>query len=50
MYASRTIAAVNREIRPTRTLLVGEERRTVRVIQGRGTARRQAIAESWGRR
>lgn len=47
MYASATIGyATTSEIRPTRTVCKGGDRRTIRVQPGRSTARRQAIADS----
>ncbi|MFI6228691.1 hypothetical protein ACIBCR_15420 [Micromonospora echinospora] len=51
MTASVTIGHIARETRrPTRTLIDGDTRRTVRVRPARTNARRQAIAESWGNR
>lgn len=50
MYASVGIQRATREIRPTRTIGTGDERRTVRVTTGRGNARRAAINASWAAR
>ena len=51
MHASATIGySTTREIRPTRRVVIDGDRRTIRVQPGRGTARRQAIADSLGSR
>lgn len=46
MFASVTTGHTAREIRSTRIVGQGDERRTIRVQQGRGNTRRAAIAES----
>jgi len=45
---SSTIGYASAEIRSTRTVVVGDEPRTIRVRPGRGNAKRAAIRESLG--
>ena len=46
MFASVTTGHTSREIRSTRTVGQGDDRRVIRVQAGRGNTRRAAINES----
>lgn len=50
MFASVTVGRTAAEIRPTRTVRSGGDPRTIRFRPARGTAIRDAVAESLGQR
>lgn len=49
MHASSTVGRTAAEIRPTRTIRVGDRPRTIRVRPARRDTIRRAVAESLGR-